>query len=519
VTRRCPLSATPRDREDRDGPTGLPRVARSTSDLEAARLRYELARLRDRRPVRAALALTSWRRGGLGPALASLRGHPPRWDVPGPTGIPDRPRYPHLRAATLSADPLLAGVVPTTQVRPGDLTAIGRDRVDLVLVDDVSGWSEPQLIELVDHARRTGAATVAVGPAAIAMIGDRAQLRIGPAGAGRVDLQLAPSIDPRVVNPVGRDVGVVAAPSDDEAYLAAIARGLIPLGEATPTRRELLGDLGDEVFTTGPDRARRLAELHADLEARDTLSVRLRRHVLTQHSRAARCVHLIEPLDLGPAPPRTIALLLATRRPELLPAVCDDLARQHRDDLELLVAVHGDAAVPERLAVAPAAIVRVAAARPLGELLNTLLDRTAAPLVAKIDDDDRYGPHHLVDLEVAMSYSGAELVGKRRHGVHDVAASTVSMPDGPAEERWEDHLPGATMLVRGEVLRAVRWRHVPSGVDTELVRAVHLAGGAAYSTHRFGFVRTRHGDHTFSPGERSFAGLGVAGGVEALLDV
>jgi hypothetical protein len=69
------------------------------------------------------------------------------------------------------------------------------------------------------------------------------------------------------------------------------------------------------------------------------------------------------------------------------------------------------------------------------------------------------------------------------------------------------------------VLRAVRWRHVPSGVDTELVRAVHLAGGAAYSTHRFGFVRTRHGDHTFSPGERSFAGLGVAGGVEALLDV
>jgi hypothetical protein len=494
-------------------------VVRPPSDVEAASLRYELARLRDRRPVRAALALTTFRRGGLAPALASLRGDPPRWDVPGPAGVPDRPASPHLRAATLSADPLLAGVVPFTQVLPGALTAIGRDRVDLVLVDDVRGWGEAELTALLDEARRAGAATVAVGPAAIAMTGGRAQLRVGPPGTAGVDLELHPCVDPRVDNPVGRDVEVVAAPTDDAAYLSAIARGQLPVGEPSAGRRDLLGDDGDGVFAAGPDRARRIAELHADLDARDALSVRLRRHVLTHHSRAARCAPIVEALDLGPAPPRTIALLLATRRPDLLPAVCEDLARQHRDDLELLIAVHGDAAPPDRLAVAPAAVVHVPAARPLGEVLNALLDRTAAPLIAKIDDDDRYGPNHLVDLEVAMAYSGAELVGKRRHGVHDVTASTISMPDGPAEERWEDHLPGATMLVRGEVLRTVRWRHVPSGVDTELVRAVHLAGGAAYSTHRFGFVRTRHGDHTYTPGERSFAGREAAGGVDALLDV
>jgi hypothetical protein len=152
-------------------------------------------------------------------------------------------------------------------------------------------------------------------------------------------------------------------------------------------------------------------------------------------------------------------------------------------------------------------------------VLNGLLDRTAAPLLAKIDDDDRYGPNHLLDLEVAMTYSGAELVGKRRHAVHDVTAGTLTMPDGPAEERWEDHLPGATMLVRGDVLRALRWRQVPNGVDTELVRAVHLAGGAAYSTHRFGFVRTRHGDHTYAAGRRSFAGHEVEGDVTSLLVV
>ena len=48
---------------------------------EAARLRYELARLQDRRTVRTALALTSLRRHGRGAAWAALTGRLPRLDA------------------------------------------------------------------------------------------------------------------------------------------------------------------------------------------------------------------------------------------------------------------------------------------------------------------------------------------------------------------------------------------------------------------------------------------------------
>jgi hypothetical protein len=464
--------------------------------------------------------VTSWRRGGLAPAFASLAGRPPRWDAPGPSEVPSRPRYPHLRAASLSPDPLVAGVVPFSQLRPGAVGAIERDRVDLLLLDEVAGWTAAALDDLLDRADRVGARAVAVGAEAIAAVGQRAHLRVGPPGTVGVDLTLAACIDPRRANPVGRDPEVVHAPTDLGAFLAAIARAQVPVGAATAGRRDVLGPLADECLVgDGADVARLAADLAADPDRRDALSVRLRRHVLTHHARADRVDALVESLDLGPVPPRTIGLLLSTRRPELLPAVCEDLARQTRDDLELLVAVHGEADLPSQLPLLPAALIRVATERPLGAVLNGLLDRTAAPLLAKIDDDDRYGPNHLLDLEVAMTYSGAELVGKRRHAVHDVTAGTLTMPDGPAEERWEDHLPGATMLVRGDVLRALRWRQVPNGVDTELVRAVHLAGGAAYSTHRFGFVRTRHGDHTYAAGRRSFAGHEVEGDVTSLLEV
>jgi hypothetical protein len=282
-------------------------------------------------------------------------------------------------------------------------------------------------------------------------------------------------------------------------------------------RRSLLGPHADAVLAT--DRGGvtdRLAAFADDPDALAACAVQVRRHVLTRHGRAARVDALVTRLGLDTPPPRRVGALLATRRPELLPAVTADLARQVGVDIELTVAVHGDAPVPDRCAMTPDAVVRIAADRPLGAVLNAALDRTHTPLLAKVDDDDRYGRHHLADLRLALDYSGADVVGRRRHAVLDAASGAVVLPDGPGEERWEDHLPGATMLAHGEVLRGLRWRHVPRGVDTELVRAVHLAGGSCYSSHRFGFVRNRHDDHTYAG---RFTGRPVAGGIAAMLDV
>ncbi|MFA9429697.1 hypothetical protein [Egicoccus sp. AB-alg2] len=538
--------------EPADTPDGSPRADRSAAELEAARLRYELSRLRDRRPVRAALALTSWRRDGAAAAWQTLRGRPPRWDAAGPDDVPARPRYPHLRVAHLSPDPVSAGVAPSLRIRPGDVRAVRRDRVDLLLVDD-AGWEAGALAEAVAAARDVGAAVVAVGgpaAAALAAAGVRPTLRVALAGpdlggdpgeepprvaphieaesgvAERAALRWLPAVDPRVDAPVGCDPRVVDGRG---LHLAAVlrhaARGEVPILPADAVLREALGPVADDVLVesaTGDTAAAvdaRVAALREDGDALAALSVRLRRHVLRTHGRAARLDEVVEALGLDVPPRRRVSLLLATRRPELLHQVTADLARQTQEDLELVLAVHGDEPVPDRLALTPAAVVQVGAERPLGAVLNAALDASTGGLVAKIDDDDRYGRHHLDDLVLALDYSGAEVVGKRRHAVHDVAAGTLRVQSGQHEERWEDHLPGATMLVRGEVLRALRWRLVPNAVDTELVRAVHLAGGACYSTHRFGFVRTRHGDHTFA-GDASLGGAALSpADLAAYLDV
>ena len=506
--------------------TGIPVTHRSLAELEAARLRYELSRLRDRRTVRAALALTSWRRDGLGAVWASVRGQPPRWDAAGPDDVPARPRYPHLRVAHLAPDPVSAGVAPSQRLTPGDVRAIRRDRVDLLLVDDV--WDGAALAAAVRAARDVGAAVVAVGGRATACL-DAAGLaptlvvaltddEVTP--APRAHLRWLPSVDPRVDAPVGRSAHPVGADGADlGALLRRIARAEVPVVADDAALRPALGPLTDEVVAGHGQVATLVTALGADPDACDALSVRLRRHVLAHHSRAARMDELVAALGLDERPRRRIGLLLATRRPGQLPRVTGDLARQSHDDLELVVAVHGDEPVPPGLHLAPSHVLHVAQERPLGAVLNAALDATTSPLLAKIDDDDRYGRHHLEDLLLALDYSGAEMVGKRRHALHDLRTGALVVETGQHEERWEDHLPGATLLVRGEVLRALRWRHVPSGVDTELVRAIHLTGGACYSTHRFGFVRTRHGDNTFAGDASLRHGARATAGLEAHLAV
>jgi hypothetical protein len=138
-----------------------------------------------------------------------------------------------------------------------------------------------------------------------------------------------------------------------------------------------------------------------------------------------------------------------------------------------------------------------------------------------MDDDDLYGAGHLADLAVALRYSGADVVGRWANLTHLVDRDVTVDPHRDRQERWAHHLPGATMLVHGSVMRRLRWRHVPNGVDRQLIEALHADGGRAYSTHRFGFVRRRHGDHTFAKGDRAFAREGAASpGLDpSLLDV
>ncbi len=263
------------------------------------------------------------------------------------------------------------------------------------------------------------------------------------------------------------------------------------------------------------------AELHALMRAgiagagaaaRESASVAMRRAALRTHSLRARARQVCEAAGAHPPEPALVSVLLATRRPPLLAWAVANVARQRYPRVELVLALHGggfEAAALERALAAcphPARVLRVGADLPLGAVLNAASAEAAGPLLAKMDDDDAYGPEHLWDLVLAHEYSGAALVGKFPATVYLARLDRTVRRRAVASEAWSHSIAGGTMLLaRGDLHRAGGWREAPRHVDRALVEDVARGGGAVYRTHDAGYLLVRHGGgHTWKRDDRDF---------------
>ena len=211
-----------------------------------------------------------------------------------------------------------------------------------------------------------------------------------------------------------------------------------------------------------------------------------------------------------------MSVLLATNRPERLEAAVASVAAQTYPNTELVLAPHGDGFSDGALVRAveeaglPVRLAPVAAAEPLGAVLNAAVAASTGDLLAKFDDDDHYSPNHLWDLVLAHEYSQAELVAKGAEYVYVAGQDRTIRMFGRRGERYLGYpgVSGGAMLIsRHDLARAGGWRRVPRHVDTELARDVTYIGGRIYRTHGRGYLRVRHGDdHTWDMDESHFTG-------------
>ena len=265
------------------------------------------------------------------------------------------------------------------------------------------------------------------------------------------------------------------------------------------------------------------AELHglmteeirgAGASAREALSIAMRRAALRSHSLHARARQVCAAARAeAPELPR-ISVLLATRRPGHLAAALANAARQSYPRLELVLALHGPGFAPDAVerAIAgfphPVKRLHLDASRPLGSVLNAAADAASGALLAKMDDDDLYGPEHLWDLALAREYSGAALVGKFPATVYLARADRTVRRRRVPSETWSSSITGGTMLIgREDLERAGGWRRLPRHVDAALVEDVlrACAGGGVYRTHDAGYLMVRHGDrHTWEADDAEF---------------
>jgi spore maturation protein CgeB len=247
-------------------------------------------------------------------------------------------------------------------------------------------------------------------------------------------------------------------------------------------------------------------------ELRDRQAHLAMRTVLTRHTYSHRVDTVLETVGIAAERPRhSISVVMPTNRPGRIDQAVAQVARQTWRPLQLVLVLHGLDLDPEQVAGKARAaglddVVVLTAGKDLslGEVLNLGLAAADGDHIAKMDDDDLYGPHYLSDLMLAFGYTEAQVVGKLAHYLHLASTGATVLRFPQHEHRYVDFVRGAAMLVRGDLLRAYRFEDRSRGEDTRLFRALKADGVKVYSADRYSFVVNRSadpGDHTWQISE------------------
>lgn len=273
---------------------------------------------------------------------------------------------------------------------------------------------------------------------------------------------------------------------------------------------EVFGDLIPAV-ATGAEAASLLRTLLRSPELRDRQAHLAMRTVLAGHTYRHRAHTLLSEVGIAdPLPVPAVSVIMPTNRPEQLAHAFAQVAVQTHRPLQFIVILHGldEDGVRERaLAAGIEDVVVIEAGKELslGACLNLGIEAADGDLIAKMDDDELYGPHYLADLVAAFGFTEAEVTGKLAHYVHlrGMGATILRMPEH--EHRYVNAVRGGAFLARGDLLREYRFEDLSQGEDTDLFRRLHGDGVKIYSADRYSFVTIRQADpgwHTWQISDR-----------------
>ncbi|GAA2085020.1 glycosyltransferase [Actinomadura alba] len=343
-----------------------------------------------------------------------------------------------------------------------------------------------------------------LGFAVLAQEGTAWEVRLGELVLGRfsgsgpvTDVDVAQLREVRAVRVEwGRHSGPIAAVH----VVAGLAAAGVPLfATRIPAWAHCLGDELIRLLVGTDESAL------ADDLVREEHSILLRRAALRIHGTRARWTRLFRQAGVPEPPPASVSVVLCTRRPEMLAFAFGQIGRQRLVDFEVVLTLHGvDAGAPEVTAAIadfgrPVSVVEVPETVPFGMALNRGAARASGRFLAKMDDDDWYGPEHLADLLLARHYSGGDLVGCHNEFTYlEQIGLTVRLRADT--ERPHQQVAGGTLMIERSVFEELGgFRPLPGSEDTHLQRAIDAAGGKIYRTHGLGYVlRRKSSGHTWT---------------------
>ena len=200
----------------------------------------------------------------------------------------------------------------------------------------------------------------------------------------------------------------------------------------------------------------------------------------------------------------SVSVLVATIRPDDLTSLLSQLLQQSLATFELRLGLHAVELTglhKKQISALNRRKVKVFVQKfdadyTLGTILSSLAQESSCDFIAKMDDDDYYGPEHLRDLLDAALDTGAEVVGRAMNYIYleplNITVRKFSRGSMQTVEHYSDWICGGTILAKRTTAQTAGWfGGGSSAVDHFLLNAVTSNGGKIWRTFGAGYIYRR----------------------------
>lgn len=190
-----------------------------------------------------------------------------------------------------------------------------------------------------------------------------------------------------------------------------------------------------------------------------------------------------------------VSIITCTNRPRYLDNVFENYNRQSYKDKELIIILNNNKMNLKDLKLKAkefpnVSIFQIDEKKSLGYCLNFGVNKANYGIIAKMDDDDYYGPNYLFQAVSALRY--ADVVGKYCTYVYFEDSKTLAIRNPKRENRYVYRLEGPTLVFRKEVFNKIKFHDKSLGEDIQFCRDCLKNGIKLYATDKNNYVYIRH---------------------------
>lgn len=195
-----------------------------------------------------------------------------------------------------------------------------------------------------------------------------------------------------------------------------------------------------------------------------------------------------------------ITVIACTNRKDFVQSIIDNFQKQTLVEKELILILHS---LNINIDSKEHTVLHLPGEMSLGECLNQGVKHAKFQYIAKMDDDDYYGPDYLKEAYDTLTQTNADLVGKSSFYIYFKNNQELRLYNPNFEKKWIANngpyqssffLSGATMVFRKCIFSRVRFPDVNIGEDSGFQKLCYENGMKIYALSKDHYAYLRYPD-------------------------